>query len=206
MTGSQVIEVFADVACPFTHVGLRRLVAYREQVGREDVRLLVRAWPLEAVNGEPVDPGLVAEEVDALRERVAGDLFRGFRRNAVPPTSIPALALAHAAYARDLETGEALSLYLRNLLFEEGVDVSELDVLAEVGRTFDVGAGEEDVAAVESDHREGEQRGVTGSPHFFTASGSYFCPALAISRDDAGRLHVAMDPDGFADFVRDCFA
>jgi predicted DsbA family dithiol-disulfide isomerase len=199
------IEVFADIVCPFTHVGLRRLAAHREQIGREDVVLWVRAWPLEAVNGEPVDPGLVTEEIDALRESVAPDLFTGFRRAAFPSTSIPALALAHAAYARDLQTGEALSLHLRNLLFEEGVDVADLDVLADVGRTFDVGAGEDDVAAVEADRREGEQRGVTGSPHFFTASGSYFCPTLDISHDDAGRMHVAMDRDAYTDFVRDCF-
>ena len=32
------IEVFADVLCPFTHVGLRRLVARRTELGRDDPR------------------------------------------------------------------------------------------------------------------------------------------------------------------------
>jgi predicted DsbA family dithiol-disulfide isomerase len=206
MTPSGVIEVFADIGCPFTHVGLRRLAAYREQVGREAVKLRVRAWPLEVVNGEPLDPGFVAEEVESLRETVAGDLFVGFRPGAFPATSIPALALANAAYARDLETGEAVSLHLRNLLFEQGVDVGDLDVLAEVGRTFDVSAGEGDVAAVEADRIEGAERGVTGSPHFFTRTGSYFCPVLDLDRDPSGRLHIAMDPEAFGAFVEDCFA
>jgi hypothetical protein len=44
---AQFIEVFADVVCPFTHVGLRRLVAYRRQKHREDIAIRVRAWPLE---------------------------------------------------------------------------------------------------------------------------------------------------------------
>jgi predicted DsbA family dithiol-disulfide isomerase len=203
---SRVIEVFADIGCPFTHVGLRRLVAYREQVGREDVHLLVRAWPLEVVNGEAFEPDFIAEEIDALRDSVAPDLFTGFRPAAYPATSIPALALAHAAYRRDVATGEALSLHLRSLLFEEGVDVAHLDVLAEVGRVFDVVAAEEDVAEVDRDRREGVERGVIGSPHFFTAASSYFCPALDIHRDDGGHLHISMDADSFATFVEDCFA
>src|SRR5262245_18171405 len=51
---TRLIEVFADVVCPFTHVGLRRLVGYRERAQREDVAIRVRAWPLELVNGEEV--------------------------------------------------------------------------------------------------------------------------------------------------------
>src|SRR5206468_3084962 len=49
-----VIEVFADVRCPFTHVGLTRFVARRHELGRREPRLRVRAWPLELVNGEPL--------------------------------------------------------------------------------------------------------------------------------------------------------
>jgi hypothetical protein len=51
-----IIEVFADAGCPFTHVGLRRLVEHRDHAGRDDVVLRVRAWPLELVNGHPLDP------------------------------------------------------------------------------------------------------------------------------------------------------
>ena len=48
------IEVFADVSCPFTHVGLRRLVEHRRQLERDDLRIVVKAWPLELVNGSPL--------------------------------------------------------------------------------------------------------------------------------------------------------
>ena len=36
----RTIEVFADVTCPFTHVGLRRMVAARQAKGRDDVVLV----------------------------------------------------------------------------------------------------------------------------------------------------------------------
>ena len=89
-----VIEVFADVACPFTHVGLRRVVDRRTQLGRHDVTLLVRAWPLEVVNGQPLDPRFIAEEVDDIRQQVAPTLFAGFTEASVPTSSLPALSLA----------------------------------------------------------------------------------------------------------------
>ena len=75
---SRLIETFADVCCPFTHVGLRRLSDRRDHSGRTDVALWVRAWPLEIVNGDPLDPVMIAEEVDALRASVAPDLFASF--------------------------------------------------------------------------------------------------------------------------------
>ena len=96
-----VVEVYADVACPFTHVGLRRFVERRAELGRDDVPLWVRAWPLEIVNGEPLDPHFIAEEVDDIREQVAPTLFAGFVERSFPASSLPALTLAAAAY----ETG-----------------------------------------------------------------------------------------------------
>ena len=47
----RTIEVFADVLCPFTHVGLRAVAEQRARAGRDDVVIRVRAWPLELVNG-----------------------------------------------------------------------------------------------------------------------------------------------------------
>jgi len=73
-----VIEVFADVLCPFTHVGLKRLIAYRDEMGRDDVVLEVHAWPLELVNGELLPRDLLVEEIAELRARVAPELFAGF--------------------------------------------------------------------------------------------------------------------------------
>jgi predicted DsbA family dithiol-disulfide isomerase len=193
----EVVEVFADVACPFTHVGLRRFVARRGAAGRDAPVLVVRAWPLEMVNGRPLDAGFIAEEVGALRDQVAPDLFTGFDPAAFPMTSIPALALAHAAYAVDAVTGERVSLALRDALFEQGRDIADVGLLAHVASAHGVelrpGA---DVAAVAADLEEGRRRGVVGSPHFFVGGDGYFCPALDIRRVE-GELRVRPDPETF---------
>ncbi len=203
------IEVFADVACPFTHVGLRRFVERRDERGDpEPVYLRVRSWPLEVVNGQPLDPGFIAEEVDEIREQVADDLFTGFDVAAFPATSMPALALAAAAYDVDVATGEAVSLELRDLLFEQGRDIADLAVLAEVAERHGVAFDPADppVDRVHADHTEGVARGVQGSPHFFTPAGAFFCPSLDISRDAQGHLRITADAAGFAQFVDSCFA
>ncbi len=113
------IEVFADMVCPFTHVGLRRLSVARR--GREHLRdVRVRAWPLEYLNGAPLASDLVGKEIDALREQIAPDLFIGFDAATFPRTSIPAFGLVAAAYAVDDLTGEVMSLALRDASSSEG--------------------------------------------------------------------------------------
>jgi predicted DsbA family dithiol-disulfide isomerase len=199
------IEVFADVACPFTHVGLRRLVERRAALGRQDVGLVVRAWPLEVVNGEPLDPALIDEEVADIRGQAAPDLFTGFRVDRFPASSLPALALTAAAYREGPAAGEQVALRLRELLFEEGTDVADPEVLREVARAHGVGGPIDDVAPVLADHAEGVRRGVVGSPHFFAGDGSYFCPSLDVGRDEHGELRVAVDGPAFERFVAACF-
>ena len=203
-----VLEVFADVCCPFTHVGLRRFVEQRSNRGRSDVVLRVRAWPLELVNGSPLDPAFVAEEVDELRAQVAADLFVGFDQSAFPSTSVPALALAAAAYERDDATGEFVSLALRKALFDEGRDISDPAVLAEVA----TGAGLKQPATpddtpIRADWAEGVERGVVGSPHFFVSKedDGFFCPSLDISRDEAGHLTIKSDPEELTQFFDQIF-
>jgi 2-hydroxychromene-2-carboxylate isomerase len=192
------IEVYADIWCPFTHVGLRRLVQRRSETGAVyDLR--VRAWPLELVNGAPMDASFIAEEVEDLRSQVAPDLFMGFRADRFPISTLPALALAEAAYDVDPGCGERISLALRDALFEEGRDIGRADVLADIAET-------EGLALVDGDERirssweTGLGRGVVGSPHFFTADGGFFCPALHIERVD-GHLRIAPDHDAFEAFV-----
>lgn len=57
----------------------------------------VCSWPLELVNGTPLDPGEVAGHVRDLRAQVAPDLFARFDPATLPRTTLPALALAAAA-------------------------------------------------------------------------------------------------------------
>lgn len=197
----RIVEVFADITCPFTHVGLRRLVRHRESVGRNDVVLRVRAWPLELVNGEPLTGEFVEEEIQALRETVAPDLFGGFDAGCFPGTSMPALALAASAYARDDRTGEHVSLALRTALFENGSDISDTGVRAAIARSVGLDApGPDAQQPVLRDWHEGRRRGVKGSPHFFVDDRGFFCPTLDIRRID-GHLQVELDREAFARFV-----
>lgn len=125
-----VIEVFADIWCPFAYVGLSTVMRRRGQSGADGFFLRVRAWPLELVNGRPLDPAATAGHVDELRSQVAPDLFAQFDPGRFPTSSLPGLALAAAAYRAGDRTGEAVSMALRTALFEEGLDISRPDVLA----------------------------------------------------------------------------
>jgi predicted DsbA family dithiol-disulfide isomerase len=203
--GVVTVEVFADVWCPFTHVGLRRFVQERTERGRS-IMLRVRAWPLELINGKPLDAGFVAEEVDEIRAQVAPDLFAGFDRSTFPTTTLPALRLTAAAHRRAPALGETVALELRTRLFEQGEDIGAPEVLAEVADAH--GLPDDDataIGAVEQDWEEGRARGVVGSPHFFTPSGGFFCPALDVHRVE-GHLRITADPDGFDRFLDACFA
>lgn len=199
-----VIEVFADVGCPFTHVGLLQFVQRRHELGRDDVVLHVRSWPLEIVNAKPLDPGFIAEEIDDLRDQLHTSLFAGFDQRAFPATSMPAMTLAAAAYDQDLRTGEQVSLELRDLLFERGVDVADREVLSRVASSHGVEVDLDRHDRVLADHAEGSERGVIGSPHFFTPAGSFFCPSLDVHRDANGHLRITAD-DAFEGFVAGCF-
>ena len=84
----RIVEVFADVLCPFTHVGLHRLLDRRAERGLDTPRLRIRAWPLELVNAQPLDPQHIAAEIVALRASVRPDLFSGFSVETFPATSM----------------------------------------------------------------------------------------------------------------------
>jgi predicted DsbA family dithiol-disulfide isomerase len=202
----KAIKVFAGIWCPFAHVGLRCVVERRAELRREDVVLHVRAWPLELVNGAPLDPEATARHIQELRAQVAPDLFVGFDPNHFPTTTLPALAWVHAAYEMDVKRGEAVSLALRDALFDDGVDISDPDAIANIVRaegvhSFDV----TDEQAVLADWHEGESRGVKGSPHFFCGDADAFCPSLDIFKDGTGHLEVKRNMEILDAFLESCF-
>lgn len=195
-----MIEVFADVGCPFTHVGLQLLTDRRDQLG-SDVPIVVKAWPLELVNGEPLPPELVAEEIVELRAQVAPDLFEGFDATHFPTTSLPALTVAAAAYRQDAGLGERVSLALRDALFEHGLDVADSGILADIAGTHGVHPEPRDRDTVIEQWHEGRSRGVVGSPYFIANGVRVFCPSLEITRVD-GRLHIVPDPEALEQFLQ----
>jgi 2-hydroxychromene-2-carboxylate isomerase len=199
------VEVFADITCPFTHVGLKQVVAHVEAMP-EPAAVVVRAWPLEWVNGAPLDVDAVLVKAAALRDQLGVDDFAGLRADRWPRTTVPALNLVARAYERDAATGLAVSLELRRALFEDGVDVADPDVLALVAAAHHLHPTDAEVAgvdvhgAVRRDYDDGRARGVTGSPHFFVGADGFFCPALDLGHDAEGHLTARFDGAMLAEF------
>jgi len=202
-----VIEVFAELTCPFTHLALRRIVQRRRDEGLSEPHLWIRPWPLELVNGKPLDPHHVGKEIGALRAQISPDLFGGFDEGSFPTASMPGFRLVEAAYAVDDVTGERVSLELRRALFEEGRDISDPEVLDDIATAHDLDVPGEDLdAEVERAYAEGKERGVEGSPHFFVDDYSAFCPLLDIQKDDAGDFHLTLDEKAVNALLDDWFA
>lgn len=206
--GVRTVEVFADILCPFTHVGLRTLIDRRNARGLAQPRLRIRAWPLEVVNGKPLDPHHVDAEITALRASVRPDLFAGFSAAAFPETSMAGFALTAAAdRTGDPVLIEEVGIAVRDAVFEDGLDIGSPKVIDVIAARFGLAPldAEATSAAVHADWDEGRRRGVIGSPHFFTDDGgSWFCPGLRISRDDVGNFVVAWK-EGTEAFVERVF-
>ena len=201
-----VIEVFADVWCPFAHVGLRAVDEQRRLSGPTNVAILVKAWPLELVNGATLDPVAARHHADELRHQVAPGMFRDLDADHFPKSTLDALALAARAYRADVRIGEELSFALRTALFEEGQDISDPVVLKAIADRFGTGMPDEaDHAAVLADWREGQGRGVLGSPHFFCGGADAFCPSLRITKDPVDGMSIVKDLARVTAFLHQCF-
>lgn len=196
--------MFADVSCPFAHVGLNRVLAARTAAGSAAV-VHVRAWPLEVVNGTPLTGPGIAEKVAALRASVAPDLFAGFDPDVFPASTVGLLAAEAAAHDLSPQVGERFSVHVRELIFEHGVDPSEASIFDELLRSSGVDPGDVVLARPAAEHDEGVSRGVVGSPHFFAGDASWFCPSLHIAHDDHG-YDISFDQAGFDAFAAVAFA
>jgi predicted DsbA family dithiol-disulfide isomerase len=195
---STTVEVFADITCPFTHVGLKRVIEHIAELDRP-VDVVVRAWPLEWVNGTALEVAAVEVKAGALHDELGVDDFAGLRPDRWPTTTLPALELAAAAYEVDAATGLAVSLALRVALFEQGRDVNDADVLAEIAAEYGITAHDTS-ATVRAEYEDGLARGVSGSPHFWVGDKDFFCPALDLGHDAENHLTARFDPDGLAQF------
>jgi len=194
-SATPTVEVFADIWCPFAYVGLTRFLQARDEVAA-GLAVVIRAWPLEWVNGAPLDSALVAEEVADLRGQVAPELFEKLDTERFPSTTVPALALTALAYRNSTSVGEDVAMGLRRALFEEGIDVSDPEEIAHLADHFALVPLEPEEARqlVAEEHQRGVSIGVKGSPHFFAGPRNSFCPSLHISRTDE-HLRVAPDPE-----------
>jgi predicted DsbA family dithiol-disulfide isomerase len=199
------VEIYADIWCPFAHMSLQKVKDVRDRIAPR-VPLVVRAWPLEWVNGAPLDPETTAVHIAELRRDVVPTLFDGFDPGAMPTSTLRALALVEAANESDPWLGEWFSLTLREWLFERGRSIDGV-MLANLAR--DSGLDEsviDGIGRVEKRFAEGRNRGVQGSPHFFIGDTGLFCPLLDIEADESGGLHFHERPERLEAFLRDGLA
>jgi predicted DsbA family dithiol-disulfide isomerase len=202
-----VIEVFADIWCPFTHVGLRAIRDQRLSSGRDDVVIRVRSWPLELVNGAPLDPDVTNRHAVELREQISPTMFQDLNLDRFPDSTLEALALAVRAYRMSDSLGERMSLTLRDALFESGENIADPVILQRIAAELGVAPPDgADRAAVVADWHEGERRGVLGSPHFFCGTLDAFCPSLDITKSTDSGLSITRDASGLKRFLDLCFA
>lgn len=199
-----VIEVFAEVTCPFTYVGLRRFVAERAHRGLSEPRLKIRAWPLELVNGAPLTGERVAPAVKALRASVTPDLFGGFDPEVFPSSTLSVLAAEAAAHATGPEVGEHFSLEVRSVLFDRGIDPSDPEVLADLLSDHQVDPGKVDPDVARKSWEEGRALGVVGSTYFLVGQRGWFCPSLQIEHCHDG-YDVKYDVETLDEFFREAF-
>jgi predicted DsbA family dithiol-disulfide isomerase len=204
-TSGPVIEVFADIWCPFSHVGLRMIQTRRARAGRTDLAIWVRAWPLELVNRAPLDATITRDHAEDLREQVAPNLFRHLDIERFPSSTIGALALANRAYRTSPQVGERISFALRNALFEDGRDISDQVTLEHLAHDHGtVMPDESDRADVMADWHEGKRRGVLGSPHFFCGGTDAFCPSLDITKDPVHGVTTVWNAGRLTEFLDGC--
>jgi hypothetical protein len=206
MTG--LMEVFADIWCPFTHVGLRAVRDQLRHKNKSEVRLWVRSWPLEWVNGQAMNPSRVSQHAHQLRRQVSPQLFSGLDTAHFPRSTIPVLALVARAYKSGWQVGESISFEVRDWLFETGQDVADPDVRGRLAASFGLASPEpDDYATVVADWKAGVARGVLGSPHFFCGAANLFCPSLDITESPRteGKT-IRLNLDRLAAFLGECLA
>ena len=201
-----MIEIFADLWCPFAYVGIRRVFQYRDELGQNDVPIIVRSWPLELVNDAPMAQAKALGNCDALREQIASDIFANHELNNFPVTTLDGLTLISQAYEQNIVAGEKASVVLREAIFELGHDVANGVILQEIAASLGISyTPDSGYVSVRRDWEEGKARGVVGSPHFLNGSVGVFCPSLQLTRTEDSGLIIHSNAEKLAAFLTTCF-
>jgi predicted DsbA family dithiol-disulfide isomerase len=175
------IVVFADIACPWSHLAVHRLHETRVALGLRDVVTFEpRAFPLEVVNERPTPRTTVDAEVAVVGALDPSAGWQRWQEDAYPITTLLALEAVQAAGQQGAWAAEALDRALRQALFAHGRNVSMRHEILDVARTCDgvdhdalrarLDAGAARAAIFEQ--AEVARRAVRSSPHLFLADGT----------------------------------
>ncbi len=208
------IVVFADLGCPWAHVGIHRLQTARTRL-ESSISIDVRVFPLEIINAQPTPfrglqneiPALAEMEPDAGWELWAGDATTW------PVTTLLPMEAVEAAKEQGLDTSAKLDHALRRALFGESRCISMRHVILDVAASCD----DLDVPALTAALDDGRARrpmldgyraaagDIQGSPHYFLADGtSSHNPGVDFHWDKAQHRIVidCDDPTVYDDLLR----
>jgi predicted DsbA family dithiol-disulfide isomerase len=173
-----VLTVFSDLHCPWAYVFSIRLRRAREGIGRPPVAW--RCWPLELVNERGTPWNSLSQEIPVLTQ-LEPDHFAPPRRETWPSTLLPAMeAVKVAGELGGPQAADRFDEAARRAFFLDRRDLSIrptlADLAAEAGldrsRFLDAFDGGGHRRGVIADWREGQRRGVQGSPHAFLPDGT----------------------------------
>jgi predicted DsbA family dithiol-disulfide isomerase len=178
------IVVFADVGCPFAHIGLHRLLDTRARLDLDDaVALDIRAFPLELFNDRPTPKHSLDLEIAALSQAVpeAGWQAWSDRDYRFPVTMLPPMEAVQAAKLQSFRAAEQLDHRLRTAFFAESRCISmrhEILACAAECAAVDVAALTEALddgrarRTVIDQWEQSQGEDILGSPHLFLPDGS----------------------------------
>lgn len=181
---SGTIVVFSDLACPFAHVLLHRLLTARTRLGLDDdIRIDHHAFPIELLNRAPGTRHGSDSEIPvlgALEPDAGWQLWQGPDYH-YPSTMLPAFEAVQAAKQQSLRASERLDAALRRAFWQHSRPIhlhhEILDVAADV-HDLDAGRLENDLTrgtarrAVFDDAALAATDAVTLSPHVFLPDGT----------------------------------
>jgi predicted DsbA family dithiol-disulfide isomerase len=179
------VQLIADLACPWCHIGLARL--NRARADRPDLAVRMRWWPFMLNPNLPPDgmdraayvrlkfggEAAARQVYDRIREAGRQDGIEfAFERITRTPSTLAAHRLI--LHGEEKGRGEPLIAELFEALFERGEDIGRRDRLVEIGAAAgldrtEVGEfldGRERARDVIAAHQRAEQLGVRGVPMF----------------------------------------
>lgn len=177
------IAIYADIACPWSHVAIHRLHTTRARLGLErDVSFDLRPFPLEVFNKRATPKRTLDAEIPVaggLEPQAGWRLWDGPEYD-YPVSTLLALEAVQAAKSQGLDASAALDRALRGAFFARSRNIALRHVVLEVAEEcarVDAGAlrhsldqGTSRSAVLRSVSAPDE--GVRGSPHLFLSDGT----------------------------------
>lgn len=219
-TGDFAIVVYSDIACPWAHIAVHRLLRTLAQHGLDhEIGIDHRAFSLELVNGTAISSEMLVAEIPACRElEPTAPWPTGPGPWEFATSTLVALEAVQAAKTQGIGASVRLDTALRRAMFEGLARFDNEAGVVEIATMVEGLDGEELQSALGSGrHRAEVERqtsesrpDVAGSPTLILPDGSmHHNPGISMHWDDhpGGRLVIdGDDPDVHLELVERCLA